>query len=290
MTTRLCEAKASFSSTRSMSLDGDPGALEELPHRGHRADPHHPRVDSGNRATDERAERLDAERLGAFLARDHERRGAVVDPARVPGSDRSALAEDGLQRRHLLGARVGPRMLVASHALDRDDLLVEAAGLVGGGPALAAIAARTRPAPRGSPRSARRRSRRSRPSTRAGTSPPCADSGSASRASCPTPSGHRAEVVGLGHHERRAAHGLDSAGDEEVAVTGRDRVRGRDDRREPGGAEPVQGHARDRLGQPREQRRHARNVPVVFSRLVRGAEVDVLDLVRATHRRARPPP
>jgi hypothetical protein len=37
----------------------------------------------------------------------------------------------------------------------------------------------------------------------------------------------------LGRHERRPTHRLDAAGDEEVAVPGRDRVAGADDRREP---------------------------------------------------------
>ena len=46
----------------------------------------------------------------------------------------------------------------------------------------------------------------------------------------------------------------------------------------PGRAEPVDGHARDRLRQPREQRGHARDVAVVLAGLVRAAEVDVFDL------------
>ena len=89
----------------------------------------------------------------------------------------------------------------------------------------------------------------------------------------------------LADHERRAAHRLDAAGDEEVAVARGDRVAGGDDGREPGRAEPVDGHARDRLGQPREQRGHPRDVAVVLARLVRAAEVDVLDLGRV-HARA----
>ena len=71
-------------------------------------------------------------------------------------------------------------------------------------------------------------------------------------------------VVGLCHHERRSAHRLDSPRDEEVAVTGCDRMRGRDDRREPRRAEPVHGHAGDRLGQAGEERSHASDVAVVL--------------------------
>ena len=57
------------------------------------------RVDAGDGAADEGAERLDAELGRALLARDHERGGAVVDPARVAGRDRAVLAERGLQAR-----------------------------------------------------------------------------------------------------------------------------------------------------------------------------------------------
>src|SRR5262245_18306239 len=70
--------------------DLDTRALEQLAHRGHRADPHHARVDACDRTADECAERLRTERLRALLARDHERGGAVVDPARVTGSDRAS--------------------------------------------------------------------------------------------------------------------------------------------------------------------------------------------------------
>ena len=90
----------------------------------------------------------------------------------------------------------------------------------------------------------------------------------------------RRRFVGLCHHQRCAAHRLDSPRDEQVAVTGCDRMRGRDDRREPRRAEPVHGHAGDRLGQAGEERSHAGDVAVVLPRLVRCAEVDVLDLVR----------
>jgi hypothetical protein len=84
----------------------------------------------------------------------------------------------------------------------------------------------------------------------------------------------------LAKHERRAAHRLDPAGDEEVAVPGRDGVASGDDGRQSRGAEPVHGHAGDRLGQPGKQRGHPRDVAVVLAGLVRGAEVDVLDVGR----------
>jgi hypothetical protein len=90
----------------------------------------------------------------------------------------------------------------------------------------------------------------------------------------------RKRLVRLGHDQRRAAHRLCAARDEEVAVPRRDRVAGRDDCRQPRGAEPVHGHARDRLRQPGEQRRHPSDVAVVLAGLVGSAEVDVFDLAR----------
>src|SRR5919204_320904 len=84
--------------------------------------------------------------------------------------------------------------------------------------------------------------------------------------------------------ERRPAHRLDAAGDEEVAVAGDDGVARGDDRGQPGGAEPVDGDAGNMLGQAREEDGHACDVAVVLAGLVRAAEVDILDLVRGDPR------
>ena len=116
--------------------DADAGPREQLAHGRHRPDAHHARIDAGDGAADEAAEGLGAERARLLLARDHERGGAVVEAARVAGGDRAALAERRLQRRELLGARVRPRVLVARDVADRDELVGEAAGLVGCRPAL----------------------------------------------------------------------------------------------------------------------------------------------------------
>ena len=91
----------------------------------------------------------------------------------------------------------------------------------------------------------------------------------------------RKRRVGLGHRERRARHRLDAAGDEEIAVARDHRVTGRHHGCEPRRAEPVHRDAGDRLGQAREQHGHSGDVAVVLARLVRAAEVDVLDLVAA---------
>src|SRR5262249_26807370 len=58
------------------------------------------------------------------------------------------------------------------------------------------------------------------------------------------------------------------------------------DRVEAGAAETVDGRPADRLGQPREQRSHPRDVAVVLARLIRATEHDVLDpLTRDTRTR-----
>ena len=162
---------------------------------------------------------------------------------------------------------------------DRDELVGEPPS-ASAAAQRAATRGRTRPAPRARRRSARRRSRRSRPSTRAGTAPPAAGSESASQASCPRRSGRRA----------RSAPGFASTSGAATSTrlhrrrTGRrrrrDRVARADDRREPGRAEAVDGHAGDGLGQPGEQRGHPRDVSVVLAGLVGRSEPDVLDLPR----------
>ena len=286
MTATLCDGERLVELDQIELGDVEPGALEQLPHGGHGADAHHARVDAGDGARDEsrRAARLRAPRARSSLAITSAAAPSFT-PLAVACSDRTALAKHRLQRGELLGARVGTRMLVALDAVHRDELVVETAGFGRRGPALLASATRRHPAPPATRPSALRRSRPSRPSTRAGTAPPAADSGSASRAACRTRQLlHRDRGARLAH-ERRAAHRLDTAGDEEVAVARSDRVRRCNDGGEPRRAEAVDRHACHRLRQPREQHRHPRNVAVVFARLVRCAEVDVFDLLR---RNARP--
>src|SRR6266545_398689 len=78
-------------------VDADTCALEQLPDCGNRPDAHDTRVDPGDRASGEAAERLDGE---------------------------------------LLRLRLRPRVLVLAHVVDGEELVVEAARLRGGGPAL----------------------------------------------------------------------------------------------------------------------------------------------------------
>src|SRR5918992_3381659 len=115
--------------------DADTGPVEQLAHGRNGTDAHHARVDSRHGAADERPERLGAKLLRLPLARDHQGGCTVVDATRVAGRHAPALAERGRERRQLLGARVGTRMLVTRNAVDGNELVVEASGLRRGGPA-----------------------------------------------------------------------------------------------------------------------------------------------------------
>ena len=90
----------------------------------------------------------------------------------------------------------------------------------------------------------------------------------------------RKRLVRLRRDERCARHRLGAARHEELAVAGDHRMAGRDDCREAGGAESVHRHAGHRVRQAREQRGHARDVPVVLAGLVGRAEVDIFDVCR----------
>ena len=260
-------------------------ARENLPHGRDRADAHDPRIDARDRARDEAAERLGAQLLRALLARDHERGGAVVHAARIPRRHRPALAERRPKRRELLERRVRPRMLVALDVADRNELVVEAPRLVRRGPAPLALE-RERVLILAGHREllghvlaglAHRLEREHRLHLRIREPP----------AERRVPARLRAaaeRALGLRVDERRAGHRLGAARDEQIARPGANRVARPDDRREPGRAEPVHRDAGDLLGKAGEERGHARDVAVVLPRLVRGAEVDVLDLVHGNSR------
>ena len=87
----------------------------------------------------------------------------------------------------------------------------------------------------------------------------------------------RKRVLGLRHDERRAAHRLDPARDDDVGVAGHDRVAGGDNGRQPRGAEAVQRDPGDGVRQAGQQHGHARDVSVVLAGLVRASEIDVVD-------------
>src|SRR5471030_1263437 len=83
--------------------------------------------------------------------------------------------------------------------------------------------------------------------------------------------------VRLAHHERRARHRLDAAGEHQARLAGADGARGRADRVHARTAQAVDGSARHFLRQAGQQRRHARHVAVVFAGLVGAAVDDVVD-------------
>ena len=69
-----------------------------------------------------------------LLAGQQHGRGAVGERSRVAGRHRAlGTAEDRLELAQLLERRVGPQVLVALEAKEGHDLIVEPAGVVGGG-------------------------------------------------------------------------------------------------------------------------------------------------------------
>ena len=88
-------------------------------------------------------------------------------------------------------------------------------------------------------------------------------------------------VFGFRPHERRPAHRLDSARDEEPSVARRNGVTRRHDRTQSRRAQTVHGDAGDCFRQPGKEHRHACDVAIVLTRLIRRAEVHVLDLLGA---------
>ena len=84
-------------------------------------------------------------------------------------------------------------------------------------------------------------------------------------------------LLRLAHHERRARHRLDAAGDGEVDLARADALRGEAHRVQSRRAEPIDGDARHRVRQAREQQRHPRDVAVVLAGLVGAAVIDLVE-------------
>jgi hypothetical protein len=78
-------------------------------------------------------------------------------------------------------------------------------------------------------------------------------------------------AVGLGHHERRAAHALHAAGHQQFGFSGADRARSRAHRIEPGTAETGDRHARHLQRQTGHQGQQAGHVALVLASLVGAA-------------------
>src|SRR5438093_7605471 len=118
-------------------LDAQARAREGLTRRGRGADAHDVRVDSADAAGDDAGHRRETGLPRRRLAREHQCRGTVVDPARVARGHGPVLLEPRLEGRELLERRVRAdvlvpvddrRALLRLH-LDGNDLLREATGL-----------------------------------------------------------------------------------------------------------------------------------------------------------------
>ena len=81
-------------------------ALAQAAHCGHRADAHHARIDRRNRSVHDPRDRFQIQLANFFLAREHHRRRAVRDAARIPRAHAAALAEHWRQLRERLERHV----------------------------------------------------------------------------------------------------------------------------------------------------------------------------------------
>src|SRR6267154_1702690 len=86
--------------------------------------------------------------------------------------------------------------------------------------------------------------------------------------------------VPFSHDIRRPRHALDATGDSEVELPGNNSTRGCPDGVGAAGAEAIDRHARRTDRQTAQQRRHTRDVAIIFSGLIGTTEKDVIDLSR----------
>src|SRR5690606_30237864 len=97
---------------------------------------------------------------------------------------------------------------------------------------------------------------------------------------------------GLRHHERRAAHGLDAAGHNDLSFACLDGTRSRNHGIHAGAAKAVHRSAWNFDRKASKQKRHARHVAVVFAGLVGATENDFIkrrpiDVWIALHKRSK---
>ncbi len=288
MSARHCEANASLSSTTDDVLPGDPGPLQRRVGGLDRRDPEHVRVDRGHTPGDDPGQRLAADRLSARLVRQQRRPSPIVERRRVPGCDRAALGERGLELGELLERGVTADVLVTLElgARNRDDPLVVEPAIPCGGSALMAAERKRVLRLTGDRVQARELLGACPERDRPLLGHPRVDHPPAEGRGPQLLVLARERALGLQHHPRCAAHRLDAADDDDRGVAGLDRAarlgRGFEARR----AQAVDrgpGHARR---QPIQQPGHPGDVAVVLAGLVGVAEQDVVDPLRIEPRRA----
>ena len=235
-------------------VEREAGALQHLARGRHRADAHDARLDAGGGHGDDAGLRRQALRRRRRLGGDDQRRGAVVDARGVAGGDGEVGAVDALELGQRLDGGARARMLVAVDD-DRVALLLRDRHrhdlVARSGPSSCAAAqrawlraAKASWSARLTLKSAATLSAVSRHRVDAEVLLHLrVDEAPADRG---VVDGVRARegALGLRHHEGRAGHALDAAGDHQVAVAGADRARRQADRVQPGAAEPVDRGAR----------------------------------------------
>ena len=199
-------------------------------------------------------------------------------PLALPGGHGALGAKRRLELREHVGSRLRSRMLVDDDLTDRDELVVEAARCVRQLPALLrASGERVLILARHAPLLGDVLARLPHRLQREHLLEPWVGEAPAERRVPQRPVATRERRVRLRRDERRAAHRLDATGDDDLGVTCEHGVTGGHDRRQTRGAETVQRDTCDRLRKAGEKRGHPRDVAVVLARLVRAAEVDVVD-------------
>ena len=240
-------------------------------------------IDAGAGGGQDPGDRPGIEPLGARFGHHHEARRPIVERRRVARRHRPILFESRLQGGQLLQARVRPRPFVlverrARRQCDRHQLGAEMTRLLRADRLLMAF---QRPSvlrlPGDAVAAGHHLGRLAQADGRIFLREPRIHHAPAQGAIVQRLAAARELTLRLFEDVRGARHALNPTREEAIAVAGLDLARGRDHRLHTRATQPVHRGGRDLNRQPGEQDCHARHVPVVFSRLVGIAEIDVLD-------------
>jgi hypothetical protein len=270
---------------------------EQLLRGRHRPVAHDPRIDAGAGRAEPAQLGPEAEFVRLVPAREQERRGAVVDAAGIAGGHRAALAEGGLEFRHVLerGRELEPAVLALAAARmlvpldpdglapapgygDGDDLVREPAGVHGrDGAAMAFDGEGVLLLARDLHLLGDVLRRLAQADDGIHRVHPRVVKAPADRGVPHLRMPHLGRALRLRHGPGRPAHGFDTAADEDIALLGDDRLGRLIDRLERRGAVAVDRDAGHFLREASEQHRHARDIAVVLARLIAAAGVDVIE-------------